>query len=505
MKRKSSPSDDLFELIKSMSKSEKRHFRMHSHAAEDAVYIRLFELIDKQSEYNEAEIKNALSDTDAIRHFHVAKKYLFEMIMRSLTLYHSHLSPEFRLKEVLQQIEICNSKGLFKLAYKLLKNAEKSADKYELFNLRLEVLTLKRENIMSRVFSGYTENDLAIINTKEKESVRKIKNIAVYKSLLNELMMEYVKWAGIKSPEQNKVFKKIETHPMFLDETKADSFQAKWILYAIKGYYYHENGLYDQSLKYRKKSLDLIEENQTFIKSYRRNYLVAMHNYINDLRLTGQFKLIETEAEKYREFPTKSFHEKAEQFRRYYLMKFQLLAETGNYQQYKVYEQQFLNTLPVYSKSISRPIEMLIKFYIARCCHGTKEYEKTLEYLIEITTESQTRQSIETIGMAHLWMMIAHFDMGNFSILPYLASTAGLFYSKNQLLQEADTILFRFFRSKSLNTPERRRISLEKMKKQLSEALTNNKTKSNTYKPILQWADTKIKNKKSGNTTKKTQ
>ena len=53
--------DDLFQLIKSLDQSEKRYFKifstMHIKDSEENKYIMLFDAIDKQSEYDEDEIR----------------------------------------------------------------------------------------------------------------------------------------------------------------------------------------------------------------------------------------------------------------------------------------------------------------------------------------------------------------------------------------------------------------------------------------------------------------
>jgi hypothetical protein len=53
------PSNELFELIKSLTKSEKRFFKLQSSLQSgDKNYIRLFDTIDKMSEYDEEEVKS---------------------------------------------------------------------------------------------------------------------------------------------------------------------------------------------------------------------------------------------------------------------------------------------------------------------------------------------------------------------------------------------------------------------------------------------------------------
>ena len=52
-------SDPVFQLIKSLTKAEKRYFKLFAtrqKSAEDAKFIKLFDLIDKQKDYDEGKI-----------------------------------------------------------------------------------------------------------------------------------------------------------------------------------------------------------------------------------------------------------------------------------------------------------------------------------------------------------------------------------------------------------------------------------------------------------------
>jgi len=54
-------SDQLHELIHALTKSEKRYFKIYSSLqAGNKMYVRLFDLIEKQKQYDEAKLKSKL-------------------------------------------------------------------------------------------------------------------------------------------------------------------------------------------------------------------------------------------------------------------------------------------------------------------------------------------------------------------------------------------------------------------------------------------------------------
>ena len=88
------PSDSLFRLIRSMSKSEKRHFKLYSsrHSVEENNYQKLFDAIDRQKNYDEEFILKKFSKETFTNRFPITKKRLYETVLRSLDAFHSQSS-----------------------------------------------------------------------------------------------------------------------------------------------------------------------------------------------------------------------------------------------------------------------------------------------------------------------------------------------------------------------------------------------------------------------------
>src|SRR5688500_17153020 len=98
--------DDLLQLIKSLDQTEKRYFKifatMHVKGSDDNKYVKLFDAIDKQNEYNEEQIREQFKDEKFLIQLHVAKNYLYNIILKSLRLYHSEKSKLNELMDLLR-------------------------------------------------------------------------------------------------------------------------------------------------------------------------------------------------------------------------------------------------------------------------------------------------------------------------------------------------------------------------------------------------------------------
>lgn len=147
MKRK----EYLFYLIKSLGRTEKRYLKLHfKHAKDNAIYLRLFDAIDQQDNYDEAALKVNFKGEKFIKHFHLAKRYLYDLILQSLRNYHKEVSKKAMLNELLKHVEILYHKGLYAHSERELEKAEKLAREYEMETGQYDVLLWQRKLVQAQ-------------------------------------------------------------------------------------------------------------------------------------------------------------------------------------------------------------------------------------------------------------------------------------------------------------------------------------------------------------------
>lgn len=134
--------EDLFNLIKSMSKSEKRYFKISSvqnGPKEEKNYIKIFDAIDKQDVYNKNKLLKLFPEEKTIYALHAAKSYLYYLILRSLRNFHAGKSTDREIHELLDYVELLFEKQLYKQCLKVLKRASEIASKTEQFLHMLKI------------------------------------------------------------------------------------------------------------------------------------------------------------------------------------------------------------------------------------------------------------------------------------------------------------------------------------------------------------------------------
>ena len=137
--------EELFYLIQSLSKSEKRYFKLSITGNESVEYLQLFDAIEAQKSYNEGDIKIFFKDKAFINQLTTIKNYLKQRILQSLRNYHSKTSKNAELLDIIRNVEILFQKGQYTICQSELSRAEKKAKNFQQNMLLFHIQDWKRK------------------------------------------------------------------------------------------------------------------------------------------------------------------------------------------------------------------------------------------------------------------------------------------------------------------------------------------------------------------------
>src|SRR4051812_12079078 len=217
------PTTDLFLLIKSMGKNEKRYFKLQIKNQGNRNYIQLFDTIDKQKQYDELKIKKVFSDKAFIKQLSVAKNYLYALILKVLSAYHSDRTVDFRIRTALNQVEILFFKNLFKQCLKIIEREKKIAEQLERYALLLELLKWER-----RIYSFDLNPGIIQLSRTITEKATQFKILTDYQILAIKFALLYKKAGKIRDSSESAVFNKLLKHPLLLKNPSTLGLDAQW-------------------------------------------------------------------------------------------------------------------------------------------------------------------------------------------------------------------------------------------------------------------------------------
>ncbi len=163
--------DKLFQLVRSLTKTEKRYFSIYTqlHAkSENNDYLKLFRELERQETLDESRIKQNLAGERLLDHYAVTKSYLYDLILKAMRSYSKH-SEDKRVLDLIQDVEFLSSKGIFDQAMQLLLKAKEIAEENGLLaNLDLLLHWEKRIHMASD-FVLFDEQRLQALGAEQSQ------------------------------------------------------------------------------------------------------------------------------------------------------------------------------------------------------------------------------------------------------------------------------------------------------------------------------------------------
>ena len=265
---------DLFHLIKSMSKSEKRYFKMESKKAGDKTsnHIKLFDAINKMEEYDEDILKKKLKKETFVRHLSAEKRYLYQAVLKSIRNFRADQSIFAQIKSLVIDANILMERSLNNQAKKLLDKAAKLAEKIDdtisllEINLKKQLLSIrnKKKDHKGVIEQLMKEKDEIINFLLKKLELRDILNKTGYAQMEDNRaqIIEHIKG-------KESLLKQHEEHP---------SFYAQLWTYGIYGNYHQGTGKLQKLINIRSKTVDLWNQHPVIKEEFFHQYIVDLAN-----------------------------------------------------------------------------------------------------------------------------------------------------------------------------------------------------------------------------------
>ncbi|MEO2052842.1 MAG: hypothetical protein ABGX00_13875, partial [Allomuricauda sp.] len=257
--------DALFVLIKSLSKSEKRQFKLYVGRLgvnTDAKFLALFNLLDKMRTYDERQIL----DSGIVKKAQLSnlKAHLYKQILVSLRLNPVNQNVRIQIREQLDFATILYQKGLYKQSLKILDKAKSFAIENEEKNVAYEIVELEKVIETQYITRSIPDRaDELALQAKELSEqnvmTSKLSNLSL------QLYSMMLKVGYVRSDEDlNKVKSYFEKHlPVYDIDTLG--FREKLWLYKAHLWYSLLIQDFLSAYKYASKWVDLFYDNEHMI------------------------------------------------------------------------------------------------------------------------------------------------------------------------------------------------------------------------------------------------
>ncbi|MCP4440974.1 MAG: hypothetical protein GY810_18790 [Aureispira sp.] len=283
---------DLFELIQSLDKNEKRYFKIFAQnlGSKATNYIRLFDAIAKQHEYNERKIKQKFKGETFIKQLGVTKNYLYKWILRSLENYHNSNTTEQSLLSYQKQIRVLIHKNLLEQALTLIEQATDLAKKHYKTSFVLDLLLLKDTVHRKLKFKGFSKKQIDYSYQESIDYLERYKNEISY-ALLRSKVLANVFLKGFQE-ENNLILQELMENVAMQTAPQNQTALAQIYYFFTQSYIYFSCREFEQALVAYQHIFKLFEEHPILKKEQLEIYSVAITNTMIVARSTKNNGLV---------------------------------------------------------------------------------------------------------------------------------------------------------------------------------------------------------------------
>ncbi len=494
--------DPLFQIIKSLTKAEKRYFKLHVNkqkAGEDTKFLKLFDLIDKQKDYDESKILEK-EKTIKSQQLSNLKAHLYKQIIQNLRNLNSDEDIDLRIRELIDHSTILYNKCLYDQCVKMLDKAKNLAEKYDKNVLLLEIIEFEKR-LVTKYIRSNIEDKVSLLIKASDQINEKINNINTFSNLTIKLYSFYLKIGFLRNHKDFELVNSFlySTLPVFQEEQL--SFDEKMYLYnSFVGYYFFIQD-FERGYEYAKKWVSLFDENNDLILPKVEMYIRAINNLLvsqSKLHRYDEFKITVRKLNSIIEIPDLKLTENI----RLLLFKYSSTHRINRYFMLGEFTEGS-KTIPEIAESLENFEHLLdthyvIIFYYKFACmyFGNSDYKKVIYWLNKIINMKDVDLRSDIHSFARILNLISHYELGNLDLVDYYIRSTYRFLIKKNDLHLFQKILMKFVRKLNSITRDQLIDAFKDLREQLLPL--NDRfydRRPFIYFDIISWLESKIENR----------
>ncbi|HYM92971.1 MAG TPA: hypothetical protein VET23_02455 [Chitinophagaceae bacterium] len=496
--------DILFQLVRSLEKSEKRHFKLYikrSSGNSDLKIIRLFDVLDKLPDYDEALVLKKMSGVTKPQ-LNNLKQHLYKQLLAALLLLKTNDTTDLQLSELLDYARVLYHKGLKLQSLKQLEKAKELARENHKFNYLAQVISLEKK-IETLHITRSSLQKAGELSTEASEISWHIDSVVKLSNLALQLYSWYIKNGHARNKQDGagieKFFKaQLPSHP----ERITDFYE---LLYLYQSYCWYAYIRQDYLMYYRYSSkwIRLYKKEPLMVSVETGHYIKGMHNLLNAhfvLRNFKEFEITLKDFEAFSQTPVARQHDNFYTHTFIYINSARLNQHLmqGTFNEGLKLIPAIEQKLQEYSLFVDNHRILVFNYKIASLYFGSGNYSKAIDYLQKIIHGSDELR-IDLQCYARLLHLLSHYELGNDEIIESFSKSTYRFMSKMKNLTVVEEEIFRFLRKAFELTAAQLKPELEIFLSNIKHLEKNLfETRSFAYLDIISWLESKVYNKPMG-------
>lgn len=445
----------LFELIKSLSKSEKRFFKIFSkrHVIGDKNnYVALFDAIERQKVYDESEIQKQFGEERFVKRLPVAKSYLYDLVLKSMNQYHAQNGVDNQVIDLCRQVVFLYEKNLYGQAMKQLHKANRLALEYEKISILPELCYWHKKIMEAQFYSGMQIEDIELLHKEESEALEQIANLNHYWLLQAKLYYQHNLKGIIRNSEDLGKIEDIYTSSLMKNEERALSYRAKILFNKIYSTYFFILRDFDSCYRYVNKMVQLYEERPSFILKNALEYVQSLNNLLNITQASQKKEETLIHLQKLRDMMNDERYEKDEKlqlklFEAYYYHLLTVHLDQDDFKGGYSHVAEIESGFQKFNGSVDTMGELMLHYHLFQICFGAKKFTDARNWVRKIIENEKSDIRQDILSFSRILNLMVLFELGDYSALNDEIVRTYKFLKKKDSTYRFETIVADYLKS----------------------------------------------------------
>ncbi len=488
--------DHLFELIKSLSRSEKRYFKLYisRHKATDKNnYGLLFDFLEKKETYNEQEVFKQFKKEAFLNNFSITKRRLYDQILSALDAFHTVNSVDAQLYKMMHGADILYKKSLYPHASRLLNSACKLAKKNERYSILSEIEDKQRQLLETRHYSSISKGELEEMQLKSNQLLEQVTLQSKLWFAKSYLFIDLNK----KGQEQEQ----LKQHHSYINEITRNcelSVSNTYLFNHIEAAYYFAVNDYENSWKHLESNIILLENNTFLLEEFPNYYIGTLTNAIYVNEKLGNTAKADTLLKNLKEVTGLLRIGLSEDlllklFLNTSSIELSILTSRGEFEQALHSLPYIENGLKLYEAKIPQQRQLFYFFQFAGVHIALEEYAEALKWINRILNTPNMDSNEDIIAYTHILNLLVHLELKNNQLLPYTLKSTHRFLKTRNRLHSFEQLILQFISNFSNYREIDKQEAWEKLySKLISLRDTKDYQSFSSYFDFETWAESKM-------------
>ncbi len=431
--------EELYDLIKSLSKSEKRFFKLTVSSEDHAALIsKLFDELEKVNAFDESKLLKSSKQ----KHKTLSQKDILQLtynvILKSQRTFYAESISGYKIKDEISNLRNLFDKAQYKQCRKMLNKLKEEAYADESFNFILEIISIEKQLLDIENKFGNVSKSLDELIKEEQLLIDKSKNIGEYAQSFSKLNYLVRQNMVAKTSKELDTYDKLLNSALFKTGDKCYSKKAEVLYHHTRALCFskkRDNAMRQSEFK---TMVELMDKYPFLINEYPKRYLSGINNilsveieqahYATAEKLIAEFvKLKDHPAFNTTDLQLKIFTSTTNA---------QLLIYTdgGRTEKALPVVKHINEQISLFKEKINKE-ELLIFYYNFTSLYiYSQKYTEASKYLNLLLSENDTQLRQDLQCFSRLQNIILHYELQKIPELKYLLKTSEDLY-KHQKYQ----------------------------------------------------------------------